>query len=193
MDRRQFFKLCACGATTSAISALGLMPGTAMAAPREYKLLKAKETRNNCCYCSVGCGLLMYSHGSNGKNAEKAIFHIEGDADHPVNRGALCPKGAGLVDYVNSPNRNHFPEVREPGTNEWKRISWNDAFSRIARLMKDDRDENLFEKNSDGTTVNRWLSTGMMTSSAQPNEGGFITHKFARSLGLVAIDTIARN
>jgi formate dehydrogenase major subunit len=59
--------------------------------------------------------------------------------------------------------------------------------------MKDDRDANFIEKNSDGTTVNRWLSTGMMTSSAQPNEGAYITHKFARSLGLVAIDTIARN
>ena len=162
MNRRQFFKLCASSTATSAITALGLMPSEALAAVREFKLLRAKETRNNCCYCSVGCGLLMYSHGSNGKNAEKSIFHIEGDADHPVNRGSLCPKGAGLVDYVN-------------------------------RLMKEDRDANLIEKNSDGTTVNRWLSTGMMTSSAQPNEGAFITHKFARSLGLVAIDTIARN
>ncbi len=193
MNRRQFFKLCASSTATSAIAGLGLMPSTAMADVREYKLLRAKETRNNCCYCSVGCGLLMYSHGSTGKNAEKAIFHIEGDSDNPVNRGALCPKGAGLVDYVNSPNRNQFPEVREPGTNKWKRISWDDAFNRIARHMKDDRDANLIEKNDEGQTVNRWLSTGMMTSSAQPNEGAFITHKFARSLGLVAIDTIARN
>lgn len=192
MDRRQFFKLCACGATTSAIAALGMMPGEAMAAPREYKLLRAKETRNNCCYCSVGCGLLMYSHGTVGKNSEQSIFHIEGDADNPVNRGALCPKGAGLVDYVNSPHRNQYPEVREPGTNEWKRISWQDAYARIARHMKDDRDANLIEKNSTGQTVNRWISTGMMTSSAQPNEGGFITQKFARSLGMVPIDTIAR-
>jgi len=133
----------------------------------------------------------MYSKGSNGKNAEQSIFHIEGDADHPVNRGALCPKGAGLVDYVNSPNRLKYPEYRAPGSNEWTRISWSEAYQRIARLMKDDRDANLIEKNSAGTTVNRWLSTGMMTSS--PNEGGYITQKFARALGLVAIDTIARN
>lgn len=37
----------------------------------------------------------MYSQSSNGKNAEQHIFHIEGDADNPINRGALCPKGAG--------------------------------------------------------------------------------------------------
>lgn len=193
MNRRQFFKLCAAGATTSAASALGLMSEKAFAAVREFKLLRAKETRNNCCYCSVGCGLLMYSHGSGGKNSEQSIFHIEGDADHPVNRGALCPKGAGLVDYVNSPNRNHYPEYRAPGSNKWTRLSWEDALSRIAKLMKADRDANLIQKNGDGTTVNRWLTTGMMTSSAQPNEGAFITHKFARALGLVAIDTIARN
>ena len=193
MDRRQFFKLCAAGATTSAISALGLMSEKAYAAVREFKLLRAKETRNNCCYCSVGCGLLMYSHGSGGKNVEQSIFHIEGDADHPVNRGALCPKGAGLVDYVNSPNRNHYPEYRAPGSNKWTRLSWEDALERIAKLMKADRDANLIQQNDQGTTVNRWLTTGMMTSSAQPNEGGFITQKFARALGLVAIDTIARN
>ncbi len=193
MNRRQFFRLCAAGAATSAISALGLMSEKAYAAVREFKLISAKETRNNCCYCSVGCGLLMYSKGSNGKNAEQSIFHIEGDADHPVNRGALCPKGAGLVDYVNSPNRLKYPEYRAPGSNEWTRISWSEAYQRIARLMKDDRDAKLIEKNSAGTTVNRWLSTGMMTSSAMPNEGGYITQKFARALGLVAIDTIARN
>ena len=193
MNRRQFFKLCAAGAATSAISALGLMSEKAYAAVREFKLIGAKETRNNCPYCSVGCGLLMYSQGSGGKNSEHAIFHIEGDADHPVNRGALCSKGAGLVDYVNSPHRLQYPEYRAPGSNKWERISWHDAFKRIARLMKDDRDANLIEKNSDGVTVNRWLTTGMMTSSGMANESGLATQKFARALGLVAIDTIARN
>lgn len=59
--------------------------------------------------------------------------------------------------------------------------------------MKDDRDANLIEKNANGVTVNRWLTTGMMTSSGMANESGLATQKFARSLGLVAIDTIARN
>ena len=147
MNRRQFFKLCVAGATTSAISALGLMSEKAFAAVREFKLLRAKETRNNCCYCSVGCGLLMYSHSSNGKNAEQTIFHIEGDSDNPINRGSLCPKGAGLLDYVNSPHRLKYPEYRAPGSKEWQRISWEDAFTRIANLMKVDRDANFIKKN----------------------------------------------
>ena len=192
MNSRQFFNLWAAGAATSAISALGLMSEKAYAAVREFKLIGAKETRNNCPYCSVGCGLLMYSQGSGGKNSEHAIFHIEGDADHPVNRGALCSKGAGLVDYVNSPHRLQYPEYRAPGSNKWERISWHDAFKRIARLMKDDRDANFIEKNEQGATVNRWLSTGMLCASAASNETGMLTQKFARSLGMLAVDNQAR-
>ena len=88
--------------------------------------------------------------GDKSKNVAQAIIHIEGDPDHPVNRGTLCPKGAGLLDFVHSPNRLKYPEVREPGSNEWKRISWDDAFNRIAELMKDDRDANFIAKNADG-------------------------------------------
>ncbi len=192
MNRRQFFKLCAGGVATSAIAGLGLMPTLAFAAPREFKLIRAKETRNNCCYCSVGCGLLMYSRGDVSKNVEPSLFHIEGDADHPVSRGALCPKGAGLLDFVNSPNRLQYPEYRAPGAATWQRISWQEAFTRIARLMKDDRDQNMIKTNAAGTPVNRWMTTGMLTASAQSNEAGFLTQKFARGLGLVAVDTQAR-
>ncbi|GAB7198465.1 hypothetical protein OS11_47480 [Dickeya oryzae] len=107
-----------------------------MASVRQYKLLRAKETRNNCTYCSVGCGLLMYSLGDGAKNAKPAIFHIEGDPDHPVSRGSLCPKGAGLVDYIHSEGRLKYPEYRAPGSDKWQRISWDEAIDRIARLMK---------------------------------------------------------
>ena len=54
-----------------------------------------------------------------------------------MNRGTLCPKGAALLDFVNSASRLKYPEYRAPGASEWKRISWDDAFTRIARHMKD--------------------------------------------------------
>ncbi len=192
LSRRQFFKICAGGMASTTIAALGFMPGLAMANVREYKLLRSKETRNTCTYCSVGCGLLIYSMGDGAMNAKSSIFHIEGDADHPVNRGALCPKGAGLIDYIHSEGRLRYPEYRAPGSNKWQRISWDDAFSRIARLMKDDRDTNFIEKNSQGTSVNRWLSTGMLCASAASNETGILTQKFTRSLGMLAVDNQAR-
>lgn len=192
VSRRQFFKICAGGMAGTTAAALGFAPAVAIAGSRQYKLLRARETRNTCTYCSVGCGLLMYSLGDGAKNAKESIFHIEGAPDHPVNRGALCPKGAGLIDFIHSESRLKYPEVREPGTNEWKRISWNEAFDRIARLIKDDRDTNFIEKNSDGVTVNRWLTTGMLCASAASNETGFVTQKFSRALGMLAVDNQAR-
>jgi len=136
--------------------------------------------------------LIMHSLGDKAKNAELSIFHIEGDPDHPVNRGTLCPKGASLVDFIHSPDRLKYPEVREPGTREWKRISWDEAFSRIAKLMKDDRDKNFEARNKDGATVNRWLTTGFLAASASSNESGYLTHKVVRSLGMLAFDNQAR-
>lgn len=192
-SRRRFFKLCGAGAAGATAISLGFAPSVSRAAQvRQYKLLRATETRNNCTYCSVGCGILMYSMGDGAKNAKKRIFHVEGDPDHPVSRGSLCPKGAGLLDYVHSEQRLKYPEVREAGTNEWKRISWEEANERIARLLKDDRDANFIERNEKGQLVNRWLSSGMLASSAASNETGILDFRFARAMGMLGIDCQAR-
>ena len=192
MSRRQFLRVTGATIAGSSIAALGFMPATATAEVRQYKLARTTETRNTCPYCSVGCGLLMYGLGDGSKNAAASIIHIEGDADHPVNRGTLCPKGASLIDFIHSPNRLKVPEYRAPGGTEWQPISWNDALDRIARLMKQDRDANFIEKNADGVTVNRWLTTGFLAASAASNEVGYITHKTVRSLGMLAFDNQAR-
>jgi len=192
LTRRQFFKVCATGIGGSSIAALGFAPAPVLAEVRQFKLLRTTETRNTCPYCSVGCGLIMYSLGDGAKNAKSEIIHIEGDADHPVNRGTLCPKGAGLLDFVHSANRLKYPEVRAPGTSEWKRISWDEALDRIARHMKADRDKNFETKNKDGVTVNRWLTTGVLAASASSNETGYLTHKVVRSLGVLGFDNQAR-
>lgn len=192
VSRRQFLKLSAAGLSASSLAILGFSPNEVLAEVRQYKLARATETRNTCPYCSVGCGILMYSLGDKAKNAPAEIIHIEGDPDHPVNRGTLCPKGAGLLDFVHSPNRLRYPEYRAPGSDKFVRISWDDAFDRIARLMKNDRDKNFIAKNADGATVNRWLSTGFLAASASSNETGYLTHKVVRSLGILAFDNQAR-
>lgn len=192
VTRRQFFRICAAGVGSSSLAALGFAPGEALAQVRAFKLARATETRSTCPYCSVACGLLVYGLGDQSKNAKSEIIHIEGDPDNPVNRGTLCPKGAGLLDFVHSENRLKFPEYRAAGSNEWQRISWDEAFTRIARHMKADRDANFIARNEKGETVNRWLSTGMLASSAASNETGMISVKFVRSLGIVSVDTQAR-
>ena len=192
MNRRHFFRMSGAGLVGSSLVAMGFSPTAALAEVRQFKLASTTVTRQTCTYCSVGCGILMYSLGTGGKNAKSSVIHVEGDPDHPVNRGTLCPKGAGRLDFINSPNRLLYPEYRAPGSSEWKRLSWDDALTRIAKLLKDDRDANFIAKTDDGLTVNRWLTTGMLAASAASNEAGYITHKVARSWGLLALDNQAR-
>jgi formate dehydrogenase major subunit len=192
MNRRQFFKVCTASLGGSSLAMLGFSPQPVLAEVRNFKLAKTTETRNTCPYCAVGCGIIMYGLGDRAKNAKSEIIHIEGDPDHPVNRGTLCPKGAGLLDFVHSDSRLKYPEVREPGSGEWKRVSWDEALTRIAKHMKDDRDKNFIAKTADGLKVNRWLTTGFLAASASSNETGYLTHKIVRSLGIVAFDNQAR-
>jgi len=192
VNRRQFFKACAAGLGGSSLALLGFSPQPVLAETRNFKLARTVETRNTCPYCAVGCGVLMYSLGDRAKNARSRIIHLEGDPDHPVNRGTLCPKGAGLLDFIHSPNRLQYPEYRAPGSTEWKRISWDEAFDKFARLMKADRDANFVTKTADGLTVNRWLTTGMLAASASSNETGYITQKVMRSMGALVFDNQAR-
>lgn len=192
VSRRQFLQVTGTSLAGSSIAVMGFSPAPALAEVRQYKLASAIVTRQTCTYCSVGCGILMYSLSDGVRNAKRALIHVEGDPDHPVNRGTLCPKGAGLLDYVNSPNRLRKPQYRAPGASDWQDISWDDAMARIARLMKDDRDANFVERTEDGKVVNRWLTTGMLAASASTSETGYITHKVMRSFGILGFDNQAR-
>ena len=192
VSRRQFLQVSAAGIGATSLTALGFAPDRVLADVRAFKLAHTSQTRNTCPYCSVSCGLIMYGLGDKAKNAPASIIHIEGDPDHPVNRGTLCPKGAALIDFVHAPTRLKYPEYRAPGATEWRRVEWDWALDRIARLIKEDRDKNFIAKNRDGATVNRWLSTGVLAASATSNETGFLTYKVIRSLGILAFDNQAR-
>jgi len=192
ITRRQFLAVSGATLAGSSLALMGFSPSAALAEVREFKLTRATETRNTCPYCAVACGVVMYSLGDNAKNAKEAIIHIEGDPDHPVNRGTLCPKGAGLLDFVHSASRLTRPEYRAPGSDHWQSISWDDALDRLAKLMKEDRDANFVARTTDGLTVNRWLTTGMLAASASSNEVGYLTHKVIRSLGILSFDNQAR-
>ena len=68
VNRRQFFKLSAAQVGASSLVAMGFSPSEALAEVRQFKLMGARETRNTCTYCSVGCGLILYSLGAGAKN-----------------------------------------------------------------------------------------------------------------------------
>jgi formate dehydrogenase major subunit len=194
VSRRGFLKAAGVGVAGTALGAFGFSAAEAaeVAHVRAYKLATTTETRNTCPYCSVACGVILYSKGDLRKGERADITHIEGDVDHPTNRGTLCPKGAALKDFVHSKTRLEYPMVRKPGSDKFERVSWDEALDRIARLMKDDRDKNFIAKNAQGTAVNRWTSVGFLAASATTNETGWATYKVVRSLGIVAFDNQAR-
>lgn len=194
LSRRHFLKGAGAGLAGTTIGALGFGDAELAYADaiRPFKLTGTTETRNTCTYCSVACGIIMYSKGNLAKGEKAEIIHIEGDTDHPTNRGTLCPKGAALLDIVHAETRTKYPQIRKPGSDRFEQVSWDAALDRVARLMKDDRDKNFVEKNTDGITVNRWLTTGFLAASASTNETAFLTYKVVRSAGILAFDNQAR-
>jgi formate dehydrogenase major subunit len=194
VSRRQFMKSAGAGVAGTTLGALGFGGVEAAYAQtvRPFKLANMTETRNTCPYCSVACGVILYSKGDLKKGEAAEIVHIEGDPDHPTNRGTLCPKGAALLDFVHAETRLKYPMIRKPGSDKFEQVSWEVALDRIARLMKDDRDKNFVAKNNDGVTVNRWLTTGFLAASATTNETAFATYKVVRSTGILAFDNQAR-
>jgi formate dehydrogenase major subunit len=193
-SRRSFLKAAGAGVAGTSLAAMGFDEAEAavIAHVRPMKLANTTETRNTCPYCSVACGIIMYSKGDIRKGERADIIHIEGDVDHPTNLGTLCPKGAALKNFVHAPTRLQYPMVRRPGSDRFERISWDQAFDRIARLMKDDRDANFLTHNEDGVPVNRWTTTGMLAASATTNETAWATFKVAKALGIVGFDNQAR-
>ena len=194
VSRRQFLVGAGAGMAGTTLGALGFGDVESAYAQviRPFKLARTTETRNTCTYCSVACGIIMYSKGDLSKGDKAEIIHIEGDPDHPTNRGTLCPKGAGLLDFVHAETRLKYPMIRKPGADKFERVSWDQALDRVARLMKDDRDGNIVVKNNDGVTVNRWVTTGFLAASATTNETAWATYKVVRSAGMVAFDNQAR-
>jgi formate dehydrogenase major subunit len=194
LSRRGLLKVAGVGVATTSVTAMGFGEAEAAVAAhvRPFKLVNTTETRNTCPYCSVACGVILYSRGDLRKGEQSEITHVEGDVDHPTNLGTLCPKGAALKDFVHAPTRLRYPMVRRPGSDRFERISWDQALDRIARLMKDDRDANFLARNQQGVPVNRWTTTGMLAASATTNETAWCTFKFAKGLGIVGFDNQAR-
>ena len=147
VTRRQFFKVCSAGLGGSSIALMGFSPTAALAEVRTFKLARTTETRNTCPYCSVSCGVLIYSTGDKSKNAKAEIIHIEGDPDNPVNRGTLCPKGAGVLRH--DPERRTGSSSRrcaKPAPTSGSASPGTTPSTRIAKHMKADRDANFMAR-----------------------------------------------
>src|SRR5258707_15529425 len=137
-SRRSFLKV---GTGAVVASVLGFDLKKAYAQSRELKIARTTETRSTCPYCSVSCGVIIHTIGDKAKNVTPQVMHVEGDPDHPINRGTLCPKGSSLEQDIVNDRRLTKPQVRRPGSDHWDDISWEQAVDEIARAAKKTRDE----------------------------------------------------
>src|SRR5438034_8313074 len=153
VSRRTFIKTTLIGG--AGLSAFGFSLGPVYAQTQGLKIARTTETRSTCPYCSVSCGVIIHTLGDKAKNATPQVVHVEGDPDHPINRGTLCPKGASLEQDILNDRRLLKPQVRRPGATDWEDISWGDALNEIAEKVKKTRDDTFSEQDAAGHTVNR--------------------------------------
>jgi formate dehydrogenase major subunit len=189
-SRREFFKIATLGGMAATVFGFDLV--AAYAQLRELKIARATETRSTCPYCSVSCGVIIYTLGDKAKNVTPQVIHIEGDPDHPINRGTLCPKGASLEQDILNERRLLKPQVRRPGGTDWEDISWNQALDEIAQRVKKTRDDTFVEKDAQGHTVNRCEGIAFTGGCTDTNEFNFLAVKTMRSLGVCYLENQAR-
>jgi len=188
-NRRDFIKV---GAGGAAASILGFDLQPAYAQTQELKIARTTETHSTCPYCSVSCGVIIHTLGDKAKNVTAQVVHVEGDPDHPINRGTLCPKGASLYQDILNDRRLLKPEVRRPGSDHWEDISWDQAIDEIAHWIKKTRDATFIDKDAQGRTVNRCETIAWMGGCTDTNEFNWLVVKAMRSLGVCYLENQAR-
>lgn len=183
LSRRDFLKLsgtCSVGAI-----ALSFFPDTTVLAYREFPLkTKVKETTTICCYCSVGCGAIVAAY-------EDGIIKVEGDPDHPISEGALCPKGQAMaqihqVDGEINPYRLTKPLYRAPNATDWEEKSWDWMIETIAQRVHDTRNETW------NASAGRTDAIGSLGGGELDNEECYLLAKMDRALGIVYLEHCAR-
>ena len=190
LSRRAFFKSGIAGAV--GISVFGFDAQPLLAQAQALKISRTTETRSTCPYCAVSCGVIIHTIGDKAKNVTPEVIHVEGDPDHPTNRGTLCPKGSSLEQDMLNPRRLTKPQVRRPGATEWEDISWDTALTEIAQWTKQTRDASFVEKDANGNTVNRCEGISFIGGCTDTNEFNYLAVKAMRSLGLVYLENQAR-
>ena len=211
INRRSFIKLSGAAAGTFMMGGLGFDLSPVKAYARELRIKKGKETTTICCYCSVGCGILVHT-------LEGKVINAEGDPDHPVNEGSLCSKGSTISQMATNESRLRKPLYRAPGAKAWKEVEWDWALDRVARRIKDTRDrtfkptvrttvrEKIAAESAEESglyretfvdvekefVVNRAEGIAHVGSAALDNEECYLVQKLVRSWGLVHVEHQAR-
>ncbi|MEM7742139.1 MAG: molybdopterin oxidoreductase family protein [Pseudomonadota bacterium] len=141
------------------------------------------EVRRTTCYmCACRCGINV--HVRHGANGAPIVSYIEGNRDHPVNKGVLCAKGsAGIMQHY-SPARLMKPLLRtgERGSGEFKEISWDEALDKAAEwlgpLREDPKKLAFFTGRDQSQSLTSWWAQQFGTPNYAAH-GGFCSVNMA--------------
>jgi formate dehydrogenase major subunit len=190
LSRRDFLK--ASGASVGGVVIWQALGSNKKIFPKAIPLKKdiIGETSTICCYCSVSCGALVSA-------SNNMVVNLEGDPDHPISQGSLCPKGQALLQIHNvngaiNPYRLTKPLYRAPGASEFTEISWDEAIEIVAARVKDTRDRTFITTDSNGKLVNRTEAMCSLGGGELDNEECYLLAKMDRALGLVYMEHCAR-
>jgi len=184
VSRREFLKISGAGTAGAMLGLFGLDLRPVHAYTKPLRIDKIKPTTTICCYCGVGCGIIVHSK-------DNKVINLEGDPDHPINQGALCSKGLAIYQVANNERRNQKVLYRAPGGDKWEEKPWDWAIKKIAKNIKETRDKEFIEKDG-GKTVNRLEAVAMLGGAALDNEECYAGSKLARTLGVVYLEHQAR-
>ena len=185
--RRDWLKMATVAAPGLAITEL-VGAKELQAATLNTKLTGAREFTTACNFCSCGCG--MVCSVKDGK-----LVNLEGDPDHVVNQGSLCAKGAAMKETHISGQRATQPLYRAPGASEWTPISWDEAYGKLAKKIKETRDANWIATEKDGeheVAVNRTDAIGFLGGAQNTNEECYLATKMTRLIGTPWVEHQAR-
>ncbi len=188
VSRREFLKASGVGIAGGVLFLKTLNPDVVLARPARMSPLKKRigEKTTICPYDASGCGFIVAA--DNGK-----VVNIEGDPEHPVNRGAACAKGASMRQLsADNPWRLSKVLYRRPGGSDWEEKDWDWTLDTIARRLKDTRDASFIEKDGQGNIVNRTEAIANLGGSALDNEECYLLAKLTRALGVVYLEHHAR-
>jgi anaerobic selenocysteine-containing dehydrogenase len=132
------------------------------------------EVKSTCCYCGVGCGVIIETDASR-------ITGVRGDPEHPANFGRLCTKGSTLHLTARQEARAHYPELRRARDEPRRRVSWDQALEYAVAGFADVIDR-------DGPDAVAFYISGQLLT-----EDYYVFNKLAKGLvGTNNVDTNSR-
>lgn len=125
-------------------------------------------TNSSCTLCPSFCGIRV-------RKIDERVVKIEGNSQHPVNRGGLCPRGVAGIQHLYNPNRIKSPLIKEGSgaSSKWVSLSWNDALKKLSEKLTALRIKNpsslMFLHDSRSALLEKRLYQRFLKAYGSPN------------------------